>query len=747
MGLFSNEYVTTVGTQAMRIFDDKSYVPSVKVGMLKNAYSSDPQLVENVMEEMSHSIAHKAHRMYAYAKSNYTHGLPFSRITSGVTGLEQVKAAIASERGTAVNIDYMQLGPPNIQHRGWTLLVSTLGYNPVTNKLGTLTASKGSDVYLVDMIVVARGSNLANRLPFTIAQWGPGATAGYTPKRLAQVNGQMGDMRGHTKMQVNASATTDAVIVKYIYLKDKVLTEEQVIINIPDMVEGDYYQVRYDYGPNLSLTGYWTYKVGIGAYPAVDAIHTASFSAHGTFFPMAYVRFDKKNPTDTKDSAEYKTTEKMLKHINLVYKDLITQIHTNPSIGDVEQAIVAMMVPAITTNQSEQQYLFDFFKQLYYASDSINQLGAQTNSILKIIDKLYPNTQYGKAIIIEDKKFKTSLGFNNITQEIKVGDVCPVGKYISQHIAETTVSTPALTTGGTATVNKIEDRFIYRYQIAKGLYEEIIVYDLYVTYYIFGIYTASGSGKDATLLIPLDYSITKAYNTNMREELYSRSLHMIVNARVITTLKWYQREWFRGFMIVATFIITVASLGQTWKLLAAAIAAGATTYAIAYMIFIAVLKYMVVSFLTKTFVRIAGPKFAFIVAIIAVVVAISSGGMKGSSSTPWAADLLQTSTNLMKAIENDFTKSLSNLSKEIDRYKIYTETQTKLLEDANKLLESDNKMIPLIVWGERPDDFYNRTIHSGNIGIVGLDAIESYCDLMIKLPTMYDTIGAPDYDV
>jgi len=35
---------------------------------------------------------------------------------------------------------------------------------------------------------------------------------------------------------------------------------------------------------------------------------------------------------------------------------------------------------------------------------------------------------------------------------------------------------------------------------------------------------------------------------------------------------------------------------------------------------------------------------------------------------------------------------------------------------------------------ESPDAFYDRTIHTGNIGVLTLDTIESYTGLMLKLP-------------
>jgi hypothetical protein len=364
---------------------------------------------------------------------------------------------------------------------------------------------------------------------------------------------------------------------------------------------------------------------------------------------------------------------------------------------------------------------------------------------------MFPNLQQDKTIIIEDKKFKMALSFTLITQEVKIGNICPVGKYMSSFSEQTKVEQPPLTTGGTTTFTTVEKRHIYQHQIAPGLYEEISVFGMRMLYFVYQNYTTVAKDTDAILMIPLDNSITSKYSTLKREELYARSLHIIINSRVVTVLKWYQQKWFSIFLVIVAIVVTIISLGTAWQSIVAALAAGASAYAIAYMIFIAILKYLIVSYVVKLFIKLVGVKFALIAALVAAVASMYGGGgnsgAEGLQGSPWATELLQVSTNLAKGVKDSLAESMLNLRQEADRYKIYTDTQTKLLDDANKLLESDNQMIPMIIWGEKPDDFYNRTIHAGNIGVLSIDSIESYCDIKLKLPELQDTLGADNYEL
>jgi hypothetical protein len=68
------------------------------------------------------------------------------------------------------------------------------------------------------------------------------------------------------------------------------------------------------------------------------------------------------------------------------------------------------------------------------------------------------------------------------------------------------------------------------------------------------------------------------------------------------------------------------------------------------------------------------------------------------------------------------------------------ETKMKLLEDAQSLLDSNLRLNPLVIFGETPDDYYRRTVHSGNIGIIGYAAVHDYVEVALRLPTLSDTV-------
>ena len=65
----------------------------------------------------------------------------------------------------------------------------------------------------------------------------------------------------------------------------------------------------------------------------------------------------------------------------------------------------------------------------------------------------------------------------------------------------------------------------------------------------------------------------------------------------------------------------------------------------------------------------------------------------------------------------------------------------KLLESAQDLLEPSQLLHPFIIFGESPNDFYNRTVHSGNIGTMAISSITNYVDLSLTLPKFSETVG------
>ena len=44
-------------------------------------------------------------------------------------------------------------------------------------------------------------------------------------------------------------------------------------------------------------------------------------------------------------------------------------------------------------------------------------------------------------------------------------------------------------------------------------------------------------------------------------------------------------------------------------------------------------------------------------------------------------------------------------------------------------------------FGESPGDYFTRTIHAGNVGVVGIDSVAYYHDMALTLPRLSDTLG------
>jgi hypothetical protein len=79
MGLFSSKRKTTVGTTVTRVIENDGVPESVKTGLI-SALFNDGEVIDHVLEELISSVGVKAERLYRYAETQYTHGLPSGEI-------------------------------------------------------------------------------------------------------------------------------------------------------------------------------------------------------------------------------------------------------------------------------------------------------------------------------------------------------------------------------------------------------------------------------------------------------------------------------------------------------------------------------------------------------------------------------------------------------------------------------------------------------------------------------------------
>lgn len=791
MGLFSSEYRTTVSTSVSRVVRDATIIPSTKTGLISSLFGDDgDQLVETVLDSVLASMGIRTERMYTYAKANFPVGLPTGKVSTSIDGKEVVLGVIRSLTAPSTVFDYYHLGPLNNLHVGWVKLFNDYGYNSVTNQLATLSASVGYPVYLKDMVAVVKEATVDERGNGSLDQWGSAAKSGFTPERPA-VSEYLRKKIVPTPFHLDGGITDDFVRVTYVWavptptvisgttVTRDVIHEATLDLDISayDRTQ-DYFHVKYR---TTTQDGYWIYKFGAGTYPEIDSIFDLTPATPGEFFPNIYFRLGTTNLGANTTTPEYKAASRMMKTLGMDYQSICDAVHDNPEIAAVEQALLTFAVPANTTNPVEQRYLFEFFNKLYLAAGGIGVGDDWDNGNVDTVASTIPDT-YGLALLealsrnelgfqggpririsIQDSRLNTALSCQSIFKRKRAGIIAAVGGHTSSFT--TRPVTYSYTTYGFTGFNPLNgemmygdivntatkdiDVFVYSHQLTDAVYEEIAVYDLQMTYYMWGGYYTIGNDLSPILLVPLDRAITYHYSTSDRELLYTRAMHYVFNARNVTEVAWYQQAWFGDLLIAVAIVVTVLSLGSDggFSVQLAGVLAGKIAITTFIMgIVTAVIKQVIMAAAAKLFVKAVGVDIAFLAAIVAAIYggysALKAGSIQGA---PWAKELLASATSLTSRINTVMSEAMTGLKREADAFNLLSKEKMSLLDDTKKLLEQQTLLSPLLVFGESPDDFYNRTVHSGNIGILGIDSIASYVDIALTLPKFNDSIGSNNH--
>lgn len=759
MGLFSSKKKTKVGTSVSRIIEDKRLPNAVRQGILTSTFQQKP-VSYSIQKALYESVGFNADRMYDYAKRKYTYGLPSGKYHYSSQGMDKVKAIIERIEGAPVSMIYSRLGEYNYFH-----YLNVVGLNSILpiNDNATFTVTINGHIfsttrpgYFTNLTIAIPSSEQDDVSLTRVVDWG--APTHYVRNWYAPPNNHIVADIDKPELRVNYFTITPSRGFPFM---DGYVPSEEVpgyfsfpLDEVPN--EGDYFQAAYKLANGT--VKFWTYELGKGTYPELDALHNEPPTTGGTFFPFAYFRFAKSSMDNQKGTDSYKTTETMLKKIGMDLADVTEAIHENPDIKDIEQAMFYMGVPGVTKDPIEARYLFDFFNNIYMAKGYVSGLDVPNNLAAglwakQLIDEaqvalgMQAEVHTG-AFTIADKRFKMSLNNNGIYKRLVAGSIGAIGSYscttTSYQNAPNAVSNRLI---GTAQYDSLSTHGLsvrYRHQVSSQVYEEIQVVNPGLTYHIYGSHTTIGSLSDEEIfLVPIDKSISSKYSLTTREQLYARSMHYVFNSRITTRVKWYQQGWFSAVIQIVGIVISIISMQPGFASMAAAASAG--TAAIITLIAKGILQVLIrfaVATAAKYILKEVAPQLLTIVAVVAAVVAIVGGVPEGLSSTPWAEHLLSASNVLMSTGQSNLQNLMSGLTTEAESFLADAEQKMKLLEDTQDLLYNDPILMPLVVFGESPQDFYRRTVHSGNVGTLAIKSVSTYVRRSLTLPTVQQTLGA-----
>jgi hypothetical protein len=517
---------------------------------------------------------------------------------------------------------------------------------------------------------------------------------------------------------------------------------------------------------------FWYYRLSDGTYPEISIQYTKiEENAAMPVIPLRYNNVDLTSESNM-NTPLYITSKKLLKKMGIDIDYLGPKINENPDIAEIDHAYIMFGITLQTQNNESIRYLLEYFD--YLSDKDENKFYDFTRAIQTRQPIVYDTYNFSPSDITEwlpdnnisliEHGLNIRITYSSIRSTLVFGSIGEIGKATSTTTISSTSNSSSTfewpyTESGTIDTSNIT----FRLQISKNVYKEVRVTGLMHTNNIYSghaITTTLAESMDVdnnNFIIPIHYYAAKRLPVLKRNTMYKDSLILVMNSYVETKLKWYQTGIFKFVMIIIAVAIIIVSMGtQTGPVTTAlaALLAGELTTAIALAALMAIIDSIIIGLIFKyTFEFVAkqlGAEWAMIMATVLAVVGFAYHfdmlGMNGKNfftGMTTSQMMLAASSSLLNGANDLIRSALEAIQVEMAAFGDYVDLKMDELDKALELLDTRSSIDPLTMLNythtiglpnESPTMFYNRTIHQGNIGVLVLDVIENYTNLMLKLP-------------
>jgi hypothetical protein len=243
------------------------------------------------------------------------------------------------------------------------------------------------------------------------------------------------------------------------------------------------------------------------------------------------------------------------------------------------------------------------------------------------------------------------------------------------------------------------------------------------------------NGAYESFSLPLFKGVMDKVNLFDQEQMLAESAILYLHTVSSSTVSWWQSAGF--FQIIGDIANIVAGifLGSSLNL-------SPDLVTLIRQVAVGLLTGVVSEYLFEALAPIIGEAAAAaIVGVTALVVLrYAPENIKSLGELPWAEDLLKAARVIIDSVDTANTKDALELTKDIDAFNKSALAYNEELDRASKLLDTGDSNIKrstindIINAYETPEEFYTRTVHQGNIGVMGLDAIANYATNKLRLP-------------
>lgn len=690
MGLFSSKTVITVSSETFKLIANPP--ETVKQSVIY-ALLNDQSLPDTVLDDAISGYASKAKQAFDYAYNDYVLGLPQGKMY----GLNQVsnstvQSIIETEIGESVYIIFSFIDDMTPEIMALEYLRSTRGYKISTNEITIHNFAVRNNKQPLQVYNVTYSNNTL--------------TINYR--------------QAYSLYNIKDRYTSFSETIPY---NGSLLLNKRYCITA--------YQTYLLSGAIDPVEKYWIYDISNDTYPELSA-ESIEDSNETRFFPVVPLRRNNVNVMSDEQSELYITGKKLLDKLNLDITTLIDLIEENPSINQIDHAYVMFGVPIDTTVEASKYYLYKFFEYLGEVSIYNKDIYIQSTntSIISKRNSFITKITAPADISLLEYGLQLEIIYDYITSNIITGNIGSIG----------TVETY---------IYKKSPTFIrLRIQLTNTTYKEIIVYNLAQRNVIQGhAVIATLSENSSELLIPISYDIANGLPLMLRNNLYYDSLRMVINSYDKQKIKWYQSGFFKLILVVVAIIISIYTGGMGGFIAGLSTAASGGVIAVIAYLLPGILIGIAINYGLKFVAKLTGAEIAMILGAIVYVIGISNI-YKGSfnifgSKLPTSQLLLQAGSAIINSANTFIATEIDEVMKDMEAFESEAEKKWDILEEAEKLLDTDlninpvkllTQVQPVNIVSESPDAFYKRTIHTPNIGVLTLDVIENYVNVMLKLP-------------
>lgn len=484
---------------------------------------------------------------------------------------------------------------------------------------------------------------------------------------------------------------------------------------------GKYIECYYTYNDGVDKQAYLTYLYGSGTNTDLDNIFNTSAEV-GSFCPRIYVRMGGVDLTDSSfaGTPAYVSSVKIGKRLGLDWKDLSKQIHESiGELADVSQILLTALAPLNTTKAPLIQYLLRWFKAQYDHMDPTVVVPDWNDGT----DMTSYYIRDGQSIEFKDAIYRQSFGFKAIGYRVVTGSIGAIG---------------------TATNTYYLGRHKYQVQTTATEYEEVLVFYAESREDVLLGMSTIAAPDSPEIAVPMDMAIVNTFPNALRETIINQGMHIIVNTVKIVKIPWYTSGIFKAILFVIAVILAIPSGGTSL-----------TALAIFEAIATVVLTSLVIQAIAKVLVNVFNIDVGVASAIVAVVALLAGGYAKFEGSTflsLTAKELLQITNIAFKLSQEGFKLQAKALADEQLSFMSMTEVKQAELDAAKALITKVHSMKDYLlmptnmgkefyVLGESPTDYYNRTVHSGNVGAMLPTLLSASSELLLVPPSMSQSLN------